>query len=177
MCVWLHVCFECGRWFCGKSLYFPLSFAVSVKRFLKTKSVFKKWLSHHRSIFRLLQVQTLMRTAFCSAEQASPSSIFQSTETLSPLKAQGQSQLTAVHQLPGEPHRCMGALRPHFPNSASWKPTLGQICSHWPLALTRSWLSTALAHCWYCPVPFCAFYVLPEDVFRHHEGNLSSESS
>ena len=40
-------------------------------------------------------------------------------ESLSPLKAQGQSQLTAVHQFPGEPHRCMGALRLPVPNTTS----------------------------------------------------------
>jgi hypothetical protein len=40
-------------------------------------------------------------------------------ESLSSLKAQGQSQLAAVHQLPGEPHRCMGALRLPVPNTTS----------------------------------------------------------
>jgi hypothetical protein len=67
-------------------------------------------------------------------------------ESLSPLKAQGQSQLTAVHQFPGEPHRCMGSLRLPVPNTTSWKPDLGQTCSHSPHALTTTWLYT-------CPHP------------------------
>ena len=67
-------------------------------------------------------------------------------ESLSSLKAQGQSQLAAVHQLPGEPHRCMGALRLPVPNTTSWKPDLGQTCSHSPHALTTTWLYT-------CPRP------------------------